>query len=129
MTTLLAPIAEQNVRPLPGVDDDVEPDDQWKAALKARIEQELQPMADKVRQERDTTIRGHYEGTREYEAIMQTYRTAMDRVRRTAEELYSQEIKIKRVERSLALGKEVDGEEFEAFLKQQQAIWDNIKKE
>ncbi|KAI0674108.1 hypothetical protein C8Q78DRAFT_569782 [Trametes maxima] len=129
MTTLLAPIAEQNVGPVPGVDDDVEPDAQWKAALKARIEQELQPMADKVRQERDTTLRGLREGTREYDATMHAYRTSMDRVRRTAEELFSQEIKIKRVERSLALGKEVDGEEFEAFLKQQQAIWDNIKKE
>ncbi|KAJ2964915.1 hypothetical protein NUW54_g14221 [Trametes sanguinea] len=47
MTTLLAPIAEQNVGPIPGVDADVEPDAQWKEALRSRIERGLQSMVDK----------------------------------------------------------------------------------
>ncbi|KAI0764013.1 hypothetical protein BD413DRAFT_483306, partial [Trametes elegans] len=129
MTSLLSPIAEQNVGPLPGVDEDVEPDAQWKGALKARIEQGLQSMADKVRQERDAGLRGVREGSVEYEAVMQTYNIAMAHVRRVAEDQYNQELKIARFERSLALGKEIEGEEFEAFRRQQQAIWDKIKKD
>ncbi|KAI0353377.1 hypothetical protein OH77DRAFT_1407268, partial [Trametes cingulata] len=108
MTTLLAPIAEQNVGPAPGIDEDVEPDAQWKEALKKRIEQGLQSMVDKVRQERDTGLRGLREGTREYEGVIRAYNASMDRVRRIAEEQFSQELKIARFERSLALGKEVE---------------------
>ncbi|KAI9058062.1 hypothetical protein FKP32DRAFT_1688936 [Trametes sanguinea] len=129
MTTLLAPIAEQNVGPIPGVDADVEPDAQWKEALRSRIERGLQSMVDKVRQERDSGLRGLREGTREYDGVMKTYQLAMDRVRRIAEDQFNQELKIARFERSLALGKEIEGEEFEAFRRQQQAIWDKIKKD
>ncbi|OSD07777.1 hypothetical protein PYCCODRAFT_1358360, partial [Trametes coccinea BRFM310] len=129
MTTLLAPIAEQNVGPIPGVDADVEPDAQWKEALRSRIEQGLQSMVDKVRQERDSGLRGLREGTREYDNVMKAYQLSMDRVRRIAEDQFNQELKIARFERSLALGKEIEGEEFEAFRRQQQAIWDKIKKD
>ncbi|CDO75629.1 hypothetical protein BN946_scf184840.g12 [Trametes cinnabarina] len=129
MTTLLAPIAEQNVGPISGVDEDVEPDSQWKEALRSRIEQGLQSMVDKVRQERDTGLRGLREGTREYDNVMKAYQISMDRVRRIAEDQFNQELKIARFERSLALGKEIEGEEFEAFRRQQQAIWDKIKKD
>ncbi|KAH9855618.1 hypothetical protein C2E23DRAFT_592757 [Lenzites betulinus] len=129
MTTLLAPIAEQNVGPAPVIDDDVEPDAQWKEALRSRIERGLQSMVDKVRQERDSGLRGLREGTYEYEAVMRTYHASMDHVRRIAEDQFSQELKIARFERSLEQGKEVEGEEFAAFRREQQAIWDKIKKD
>lgn len=129
MTTLLATIAEQNVAPVPGVDDDVEPDLKWKEELRSRIERELQSSVDKVRQERDASLRGLREGTREYDAAMRAYRISMDHVRRIAEDQFSQELKIARFERSLAQGKTVEGEEFEMFRRQQQAIWDKIKQD
>ncbi|KAI0718384.1 hypothetical protein C8T65DRAFT_84202 [Cerioporus squamosus] len=128
MTTLLTPISEQNVGSLAGFDEDVEPDTQWKEALRVRIEKELQSMADKVRQERDAQLRGSLEGSPQYEAIIRNYQASMDRVRRIAQDQFNQELKIARFERSLALGKEVEGEEFEAFRRQQQAIWEAIKK-
>ncbi|KAI0819474.1 hypothetical protein BC628DRAFT_1332725, partial [Trametes gibbosa] len=108
MTTLLASIAEQNVGPAPGIDDDVEPDAQWKEDLRMRIERGLQSMVDKVRQDRDLGLRGLREGTYEHEAVMRSYRASMDRVRRIAEEQFSQELKIARFERSLEQGKEVE---------------------
>ncbi|KAI0330089.1 hypothetical protein GY45DRAFT_784352 [Cubamyces sp. BRFM 1775] len=129
MTTLLAPIAEQNVGPVLGVDQDIEPDAQWKEETRANIEQGLQSTVDKVRQDRDAGLRGLREGTKEYEAVIRSYQAAMDRVRRLAEEQFNQELKIKRFELALSLGKEVEGEEFAAFRRQQQAIWDTIKRE
>ena len=63
MTTLLTPISEQNAGPAPGIDEEVEPDRQWKESLRARIEKELQSMADKVRLDRDGQLRGVPEGS------------------------------------------------------------------
>ncbi|RDX46481.1 hypothetical protein OH76DRAFT_1356094, partial [Lentinus brumalis] len=108
MTTLLTPISEQNIGTLAGFDEDVEPNEEWKEALKGRIEKELQSMADKVRQERDTQLRGAPEGSPQYEAIMRNYQASIDRVRRIAQDQFNQELKIARFERSLALGKEVE---------------------
>ncbi|TBU24103.1 hypothetical protein BD311DRAFT_38093 [Dichomitus squalens] len=129
MTTLLTPISEQNVGPLPpNIDEDVEPDAQWKESLRARIEQTLQPMVDKAREDRDAQLRGVHEGTLQWENVMKSYNYAMDRVRRLAQDQFTEELKIARFERSLALGKEVEGQEFEEFKRRQQAIWDTIKK-
>ena len=129
MTTLLTPISEQNVGPLPpNIDQDVEPDTQWKESLRARIEQTLLPMVDKAREDRDAQLRGVVEGTLQWENIMKTYNYAMDKLRRLAQEQFTEELKIARFERSLALGKEVEGQEFEDFKRRQQAIWDTIKK-
>ena len=129
MTTLLTPISETNAGPLPAnVDEDVEPDAQWKESLRARIEQTLQPMVDKARDDRDIQLREVQEGTVQWENVMKSYNYAMDRVRRLAQDQFTEELKIVRFERSLALGKEVEGEEFEEFKRRQQAIWDTIKK-
>lgn len=129
MTTLLTPISEQNVGPLPAnVDEDVEPDAQWKESLRARIEQNLRPMVDKAREDRDSQLRGVQEGSVQWENVMKGYNFAMDRMRRLAQDQFNEELKIVRFERSLALGKEVEGQEFEEFKRRQQAIWDTIKK-
>ena len=127
-TTLLEPnIANAGA---PAVDADMEPSDEWKVSTRARVEQEFRPDVERYRQECDEQLLAVSPDSPEYHAALRAYNNNMHLMRMRAQDRFNQELKLERYSRAIALGREheLEGGEFEALRRQQQAIYDQIQR-
>jgi len=122
MATLTDIIDIQPTTPHP----DFEPEDQWKANLRQRIEGTLKPAAEKLK--RELTERLKDLSPPEESKAKTDYDNAMAELRRTANEQYRQILERERQERRWAAGEKVDEKWSEIFMKEQQALLDMYKK-
>ena len=122
MATLTDIIDIQPTTPNP----DFEPEEQWKAALRQRIEDTLKPAAEKLK--RELTDRLKDLSPPEESKAKIDYDNAMAELRRTANEQYRQILERERQERRWAAGEKVDEKWSEILMKEQQALLDLYKK-
>jgi hypothetical protein len=122
MATLTDSIDIQPTTPNP----DFEPEDEWKAGLRQRIEENLKPLAEKRKRELNEKLKGLSppEDTKAYA----DYDNAMAELRRTASEQYRQLLERERQERRWSAGEKVDDKWSEILMKEQQALLDLYKK-
>jgi hypothetical protein len=110
MATLDSTIDIQPTTPNP----DFESEDEWKTSLKKRIEDNLKPVAEKLKglsPPEDPKARIDYDN-------------AIAELRRTANEQYRQLVERERQERRLAAGVEVDEKWAEILMREQEALLD-----
>jgi len=105
---------------------DFEPEEQWKANLRQRIEGTLKPAAEKLK--RELTERLKDLSPPEESKAKTDYDNAMAELRRTANEQYRQILERERQERRWAAGEKVDEKWSEILMKEQQALLDMYKK-
>ena len=105
---------------------DFEPEDQWKANLRQRIEGTLKPEAEKLK--RELTERLKDLSPAEESKAKTEYDSAMAELRRTANDQYRQILERERQERRWAAGEKVDAKWSEILMKEQQALLDMYKK-
>jgi hypothetical protein len=123
MATLTDQAAGTHVTSVPS---NFEPDDQWKADLRKKIEVNLTSMVEKARQVYEDKLKDH---SFDPSAVTNEYKTAISDIRVIAEEHYRHAIERERQERMWASGHQVDQGWSEAMIKEQQAILDNIQRE
>ena len=105
---------------------DFEPEEQWKASLRQRIEDTLKPAAERLK--RELTERLKDLSPPEESKAMANYDNAMAELRRTANEQYRQILERERQERRWTAGEPVDEKWSEIFRKERQALVDMCEK-
>ena len=106
---------------------DVEPDAEWKAALRKRIEDGLRPMAKDAKDHLEAQLRKAPVSVEERERLTVEYTKAMTNIRSLAEEEFQLELQREREERRWVAGRSMDPKWDEALKREQQDIMDNIK--
>ena len=122
MATLTDIIDIQPTTPNP----DFEPEEQWKASLRQRIEDTLKPAAAKLKRELTDRLKDLTPPEESKAKI--DYDNAMAELVRTANEQYRQMLERERQERRWAAGEKVDEKWSEILMKEQQALLDLYKK-
>jgi hypothetical protein len=122
MATLMDSIDIQPTTPNP----DFEPEEEWKASLRQRIEDTLKPDAERLKRELTEKLKG-LSPPEDIKAQID-YDNAMAGLRRTANEQYRQLLERERQGRRWAAGAEVDEKWFEILMKEQQALMDMYKR-
>lgn len=122
MATLSDPIDIQPTTSNP----DFEPEEEWKATLKQRIENTLKPAADKLKRDLNQRPRGL--SPPEESKAHADYDNAMCELRRLANDQYRQSLERERQERRWAAGENVDGKWAEVLMKEQEALLDLYKR-
>jgi len=107
-------------------DPDFEPEEQWKANLRQRIEDTLKPAARKLK--RWLTERLKNISPSEESKAKVDYDNAMAELRRIANEHYRQILERERQERRWAAGEPVDEKGSEILMKEQEALLDMYRK-
>ena len=122
MATLADSIDIQPTTPNP----DFEPEEEWKAGLRQRIEDTLKPLVENRKRELNEKLKGLSppEDTKAHA----DYDNAMTELRRTANEQYRQLLERERQGRRWAAGEKVDDKWHEILMKEQQALLDMYKK-
>jgi hypothetical protein len=104
---------------------DFEPEEEWKAALRQRIEDSLKPSAEKLKWALTEQLKG-LSPPEDVKAQI-GYDASMAELRRKANERYRQLLERERQERRWAAGEKVDEKWSEILMKEQQAIMDLYK--
>lgn len=105
---------------------DFEPEEQWKASLRQRIEDALKPAAGKLK--RELTERLKDLSPPDDSKARTDYDNAMAELRRAANDQYRQMLERERQERRWAAGEQVDEKWSDIFMKEQQELLDMYKK-
>ncbi|RXW22746.1 hypothetical protein EST38_g3114 [Candolleomyces aberdarensis] len=103
---------------------ELEPDDEWKAALKRRIEGELAPMVKDAKDQLETSLRRNPE---DRNRLLADHQTAMMNIRILAEEQFREELGRERQERRWAAGMPVETNWMELLREEQGVIYQQIK--
>ena len=122
MATLTDTIDIQPTTPNP----DFEPEDEWKAGLRQRIEDTLKPAAGRLKRELTEKLKNL--SPPEDSKAHTDYDNAMAELRRTANEQYRQMLERERQERRWSAGEKVDEKWSEILVKEQQALLDLYKR-
>lgn len=122
MATLTDSIDIQPTTPNP----DFEPEEEWKAALRQHIEDNLKPSVERLKREFNEKLKGL--SPPEDSKAQTEYDNAMADLRRTANERYRQMLERERQERRWAAGEPVDEKWSEILIKEQQALLDLYKR-
>lgn len=112
-------------------DAQFEPDQAWKNDLRRRISQGLQSLVDQARDEHGKRMIQKPSNDYEHatnENIKHTYEVTMTRIRRTAQEQYDTELEHERQLRRLAAGVPLDDGWSEALLREQQGLWNAVRR-
>ena len=120
--------ASAPVLSLPSVRTDTrpfEPDEQWRADLRKRIEHDLRHLVEDARTARDTILNSH-SSERSHEHAQREYEEKMDVIRRLAQEDFNREMAIEMCERKWAL--DLVDSNSPSVARRQQSILDNICK-
>ena len=115
-------IDNQPTTPIP----DFEPEEEWKAGLRERIEDTLMHVAEKLKRELKENLKRV--SPLEDSKVQIDYDNAMAELRRTADEQYHQLLDRERQERRWAVGEKVSDKWSETFMKEQEALLDRYKK-
>lgn len=129
MATLAQGPSERDAAYYP--DTQSEPDQNWKNALRRRIQEELQPLVDDARKERNMLLirndASEYEHTNN-ESVYHAYEVRMTSIRRMAQEQFDTEMQHERQLRRLATGAPLDQGWSESLLREQQSLWDATRR-
>ena len=105
---------------------DFEPEEQWKANLRQRIEDLLKPAVANLKRDLNEKLKDL--SPPEDSKAQTDYDNNMAELRRTANEQYRQMLERERQERRWAAGEKVDEKWTEILMKEQQALLDMYKK-
>ncbi|KAJ3842278.1 hypothetical protein F5878DRAFT_556058 [Lentinula raphanica] len=103
---------------------DYEPDEQWKANLKAQIQLNLASMVQDAETQRNENLLKFPDDS---ERVKREYTIALDNIGKMATETYKTELERERQERRWATGHDLPPDLAETMKKEQQAILDQIK--
>ena len=106
---------------------DVEPDAEWKTALRKRIEDGLGAMVKDAKDHLEAELRKTPVSVEGRERLIIEYSKAMENIRNLAEEEFKLELQREREERRWVAGRGMDPKWNEALKREQQDIMDNIK--
>ena len=126
MATLMQNASQPPSAPLP---PDLEPDDEWKQALKVNIEAGLRSMVDEAKQKLNDELAKGIIGPEERERLTADHITTLKTIRQLAEEQFRIALERERQERRWASGEQLDRAWSESMMKEQQAILDRIERE
>lgn len=126
MATLMQNSSQPASAPLP---PDLEPDDEWKQALKMNIEEGLRSMFDEAKQKLNDELAKGIIGAEERERLTADHLATLKTIRQLAEEQFRIALERERQERRWASGEQLDRAWSESMMKEQQAILDRIERE
>lgn len=113
--------------PAPPDPDAYEPDEQWKAQLRARIEQSLASLVKQARDVQVQELRKQAISPEDRKKLDKEYKVKMDGIKQLGNDQYQHELQKERNQRRWSAGEVVDAESIEVLVKEQEQIFNSIK--
>lgn len=106
---------------------DIEPDEEWKLILKARIQTDLQSMASEVRQQSLAELRDSNPGPDDKKRLTEDYKARMTTIKESAVEQYNIELEKERNKRRWMAGEPMQPGWSQSIAEEQQHAFDSLK--
>ncbi len=106
---------------------DIEPDDEWKQILKARIQSDLQSMASEVRQQSLADLHKSDAGPDDRKRLAADYKARLTTIKESAVEQYNMELEKERNKRRWMAGEPMHPGWSQSIAEEQQHAFDSLK--